>query len=207
MDDQLVQIGAEFVQEAKSFQKIQSKVIAFLSEFHERNPLSSGIPQEELRSRLQCSTAIINAILIKMSNRVSRVADRVSLIGHEIRFNEEQQERIKQLAAAFERQPATPPTPHDAANWVGSDVWFALLERGDYVLVASDVAFAHKDYEQFCAKVLQTIDTEGSITASRLRDQLQTSRKFAIALLEHLDAKGVTRREGDERIRGPHALD
>ena len=207
MDDQLVQIGAEFVQEAKSFQEIQSKVIAFLSEFHERNPLSSGISQEELRSRLQCSTAIINAVLIKMSDKISRVADRVSLIGHEIRFNEEQQERIEQLAAAFERQPATPPTPHDAANWVGSDVWFALLERGDYVLVASDVAFAHKDYEQFCAKVLQTIDAEGSISASRLRDQLQTSRKFAIALLEHLDEKGVTRREGDERLRGPHALD
>ena len=142
-----------------------------------------------------------------MSDKVSRVADRVSLIGHDVRFNEEQQERIEQLAAAFERQPTTPPTPHDAANWVGSDVWYALLERGDYVLVASDVTFAQKDYEQFCVKVLQTIDNEGSISASRLRDQLQTSRKFAIALLEHLDERGVTKRVGDERVRGPHAAD
>ncbi len=47
----------------------------------------------------------------------------------------------------------------------------------------------------------------GSVTLAQLRDELGTSRKFAQALLEHLDAERVLIRRGDEhfvrRARGP----
>ena len=41
---------------------------------------------------------------------------------------------------------------------------------------------------------------EGSVTIARLRDELGTSRKYAQALLEHLDAQRVTLRRGDEHV-------
>jgi hypothetical protein len=45
------------------------------------------------------------------------------------------------------------------------------------------------------------IAAEGSITLARLREELGTSRQFAQALLEHLDAERVTRRGlGDARV-------
>jgi selenocysteine-specific elongation factor len=40
-------------------------------------------------------------------------------------------------------------------------------------------------------------------TASRLREALGTSRKYALPLLNLLDAEGITRRRGDLRIGGP----
>ncbi len=40
----------------------------------------------------------------------------------------------------------------------------------------------------------------GSVTLAQVRDRLEISRKFAQGLLEALDARGVTRRVGDERI-------
>ena len=40
----------------------------------------------------------------------------------------------------------------------------------------------------------------GSITLAQLRDELGTSRKFAQALLEHLDSERVTIRRGDEHV-------
>ena len=40
----------------------------------------------------------------------------------------------------------------------------------------------------------------GAITLAQLRDELGTSRKFAQALLEHLDAEKVTIRRGDEHV-------
>jgi selenocysteine-specific elongation factor len=46
------------------------------------------------------------------------------------------------------------------------------------------------------------IDAEGGVTAVALRDRFGASRKYAIGLLEHLDAIGMTRREGDTRVRG-----
>ncbi len=47
-------------------------------------------------------------------------------------------------------------------------------------------------------------ETGGAITLARLRDELGTSRKFAKALLEHLDAERVTIRRGEaHHLRKP----
>ena len=46
--------------------------------------------------------------------------------------------------------------------------------------------------------VVRIIESEGSITLARLRDELGTTRKFAQALLEHLDGEHVTRRRPDD---------
>jgi len=48
---------------------------------------------------------------------------------------------------------------------------------------------------------------EGAVTLAQLRDELGTSRKFAQALLEHLDASKVTIRRGDEHVVRRSALD
>jgi selenocysteine-specific elongation factor len=48
-------------------------------------------------------------------------------------------------------------------------------------------------------RVSGIIDAEGGITVARLRDELDTSRKYAQALLEHLDAARVTLRLPDDR--------
>ncbi len=44
---------------------------------------------------------------------------------------------------------------------------------------------------------------EETLTAAQFRDQLNTSRRYVLAFLEHLDATGVTVREGDVRKLRP----
>jgi selenocysteine-specific elongation factor len=48
------------------------------------------------------------------------------------------------------------------------------------------------------ARVSAIIGAEGAITLARLRDELHTSRRYAFALLERLDADRVTRRCPDD---------
>jgi selenocysteine-specific elongation factor len=48
--------------------------------------------------------------------------------------------------------------------------------------------------------IVAKIEREGSITLAQARDLLRTSRKYAQAYLEHLDAEHVTLRRGDERV-------
>ena len=44
------------------------------------------------------------------------------------------------------------------------------------------------------------VERDGSVTIASLRDELGTSRRYAQALLELLDAERVTLRVGDERV-------
>jgi selenocysteine-specific elongation factor len=74
----------------------------------------------------------------------------------------------------------------------------ALRDAGVAVRVGRDM-YAHADaVATVRERVVAIIGAEGQITLARLRDELHTSRKFAQALLEHLDAARVTRRRPDD---------
>jgi selenocysteine-specific elongation factor len=82
----------------------------------------------------------------------------------------------------------------------------ALREAGRAVRVGRSM-YAHPDaIADVRDRVVAIVEAEGDITLARLRDELQTSRKFAQALLEHLDAARVTvRRPDDSRVLRRHA--
>jgi len=82
----------------------------------------------------------------------------------------------------------------------------ALRDAGRAVRVGRSM-YAHPDaIADVRDRVVAIVESEGEITLARLRDELHTSRKFAQALLEHLDAARVTRRRPDDsRILSRHA--
>jgi selenocysteine-specific elongation factor len=61
------------------------------------------------------------------------------------------------------------------------------------------VVFRKQDYDAMVEKIRQALRQKGQVTLAEVRDLLQTSRKYVQALLEHMDAEGVTVRVGEAR--------
>jgi selenocysteine-specific elongation factor len=75
-----------------------------------------------------------------------------------------------------------------------------LIQAGIAVRIGRDL-YAHRDALWLvAARVGAIIADEGAVTLARLRDELGTSRKYAEALLEHLDAARFTKRLPDRRV-------
>jgi selenocysteine-specific elongation factor len=75
----------------------------------------------------------------------------------------------------------------------------ALRQAGRAVRIGRSL-YAHPDaIAAVHDRVVAIVNAEGAVTLARLRDELGTSRKFAQALLEHLDAARVTIRLPDDR--------
>ena len=75
----------------------------------------------------------------------------------------------------------------------------ALMHAGVAVRIGRDL-YAHRDALAVVAdRAGAIIASEGAVTLARLRDELGTSRKYAEALLEHLDAARYTKRLPDDR--------
>ena len=72
-------------------------------------------------------------------------------------------------------------------------------------MVGEDVLFARDVYEEMVEAIKARIGEQGSLTVGQVRDQFSTTRKYALALMEHLDQIGITVREGDARRLGPRA--
>jgi selenocysteine-specific elongation factor len=99
--------------------------------------------------------------------------------------------RLREELAAAGFEPVRVEDPKLAAFLEGEG---ALVRVGDGQAVGGE-AFA-----KVRSLVVAECEEAGSITLARLRDLLGTGRRPAQLLLERLDADGVTRRVGDERV-------
>ncbi len=173
-----------------------------LAAYHARYPLRPGMSREELRSALRLDPRTFNGFMARAAAD-SLVVDEgatVRLPEHEIRFTPQQRQAVDDLLARFRAAPYATPSVKEAAALVGEEVLNVLLSRGDLVQVSPEVLFLRATYEEMLERIRDHIRQQGSITLAQVRDLFQTSRKYAQALLEHLDAVGITRRVGDERV-------
>jgi selenocysteine-specific elongation factor len=172
-----------------------------LSAYHRAYPLRRGMPREELKSRLKLTLRLFNLVLPKMAAEGVLIEGPkwAALPGHIVRFSPFQQVKVDKLMALFAAAPYAPPSVKECQAEVGEDIFTALREFGDLVAVSEEVVFRKADYEAMVGKIRQTLQQKGQITLAEVRDLLNTSRKYVQALLEHLDAIGITVRDGDFR--------
>jgi selenocysteine-specific elongation factor len=123
----------------------------------------------------------------------------ISKPSYEIRFDNGQQAQVQILMRKFAQNPYAPPSVKECKSEVGEEIFNALIELNQLVAVSSEVAFRKQDYDLMIKKIKETLEAKGQISLAEARDLFDTSRKYVQALLEHLDAIGVTVRAGDYR--------
>ena len=176
--------------------------MGILEQYHERYPLRGGMPREELKSRLDLPTKAFNALLAHAGSHEVLVEDgsAVRLPDHQVRFSAEQQSQVDDLLARFLDSPYATPSVADCEVALGPELLKVLLEEATLVRVSDSVIFLRETYEEMVERVVAHIKQEGSITVAQVRDHFQASRKYALALMEHLDERRVTKRVGDKRV-------
>ncbi|MCL4530682.1 MAG: selenocysteine-specific translation elongation factor [Chloroflexi bacterium] len=200
-DGQLNPISETLVMASPRWNDLQTKTEKLIRNYHEQFPLRRGMPREELKSRLKLSPRVFNAIIAKLAkdNIVTETGSSVAKAGHEIKFDNGQQAKVQALMRKFAQNPYSPPSAKECQTETDEEIVNALIELHELVAVSPDVVFRKQDYDSMVAKVRATIQMNGKITLAEVRDLFDTSRKYAQALLEHLDAIGMTMREGDYR--------
>ena len=184
-----------------SWRQLAERIRAELQRYHRANPLRLGMTRAELGSRLRSKLPLLDAV-IAGEDQLRIEHGFVRSQSHGIRFNSEQAARIDSLMTALEAAPFSPPTIAEMNDLAGESVVRALLDLRRLVQVSDSIAFAAADYARLVAAIRAHIQAHGEIDAKTLRDQFGSSRKYAIPVLERLDAQGITRRVGDVRVAG-----
>jgi selenocysteine-specific elongation factor len=180
---------------------LNDKILQLVEIYHKNYPLRRGMPREELKSKLKLAPRIFNALITfnLQQSTLNETGNALARPGHEVRFDSGQQAKVQALMRQFAANPFGPPSVKDSQSEAGEDVFNALVEMGQLVLVGQDVVFRREDYEKMVAMVRGHIEKTGQITVAEARDMFNSSRKYILGLLEHLDATGVTARDGDFR--------
>jgi selenocysteine-specific elongation factor len=192
----------DWVMPVSHWNDLRANILSILESYHRSWPLRRGMPREELKSRLKISPRLYSQVTARLEAQegaLQTTKSWLALPGHAVQFSPTQKIKIAGLLQKFEIAPFAPPSVKESQAEVGEDVFAALLELSDLIQVSAEVVFRRTDYDLMVARITAAIHEHGPISAAGVRDLFGTSRKFALGLLEHLDAIGVTIRDGDFR--------
>ncbi|MBI4672434.1 MAG: selenocysteine-specific translation elongation factor [Chloroflexi bacterium] len=185
-----------------TWERWREKMMRELAAYHKQFPLRAGMPRQELKSKLNFTPRVFDALLEQsaLEQRVRVAEKNAALATHRVEFDAATQVKVNALLKQFARAPYNPPSVSDAEAAVGAEVLNALVEQGAVERIALNVLLTPHARATMQQWVVNTLQTQPQITAAELRDHFDTSRKYAIAFLEHLDAQHVTKRVGDARV-------
>jgi len=199
--ENLVAFGTAYIT-LPNWRTLVEKIRTTLAEYHRQYPLRAGLPREELKSRLGLAPRLFDRVLERATqeNVLAASEDVVRQPDFAVTFSPELQKKIDALLAQFHRAPYTPPSVQDAEAALGVEAVNALVAQGTLVRLNDQVVLTPQALQTMQEWVVTTIQTQGQVTVAQVRDQFNTSRKYAVALLEYLDEKRVTKRVGDARV-------
>jgi selenocysteine-specific elongation factor len=115
-------------------------------------------------------------------------------------------ERALRLASLLHSDGVAPRADAELAEAAGLDPseakqsFRALELAGQAVRLGHNLHFHPDPLDELRGRVLAICERDGGATIAGVRDELGTSRRYAQALLEHLDAEKLTRRVGDAHV-------
>lgn len=181
----------------------------FLRRFHDEHPLEPGADLAEIRRVLaQALRGTVRAVepdLVDAALQVLLERDALAREGSAVRLPShrpaltEHAEALERLVRALAEGEPTPPTiPELLAAGHPRELLEAAIRAGMLVRVSAEIVLTPALVQRALAEIRAS--GASGLTVSALRERLGTTRKYAVPLVEHLDARGLTRRVGDARV-------
>lgn len=193
----VVQLADDWVADTALLDGYRRKIDSTLASYLARAPLRIGMPREELRRRLELTAAAFDALLLFWHEWYEPCGE--ALIrpkGYQVLLTTAQQQLVANSTALFAAAPFNPPELQIERELL------AYMQANSWVIeVAEGMVFHFDAWQELATWVLTTIDTQGSVSVAQLRDRFDTTRKYALAVLEYMDTKRITRRHDEVRVR------
>ena len=191
--------------------RIGEEIARALAAYHDSTPWRRGMPREELKTQVfgAGDDRLYGHALDALAARgeVALEDGFARLAGFVPRLGPAEAAARDRLEDVFRRGRYAPPSRAEAQAAVadraaGERMLQALVDDGVLIDVGDEIIFHRQVLAEIRERVVARIASQGEITVATLRDDLGSSRKYALTVLEYFDAKRVTRRVGDKRVLG-----
>lgn len=184
--------------------RLKDSAVKLLESYHKENPLREGMKKDEFRNKLikYEDISVVDKITDSLVNRkvLKYVNSCVALADFEVQQDNNQQE----IENAFLQGGFSPESPDQIAARFPKvknfkQVLESLVNTGKLVRVEEKILLHADYYNKALTLAKEHVDQNGQITLAEMRDLMGASRKFAVAVLEYWDKRGITKKVGDAR--------
>ena len=198
-------IHQEIASDARTWQTLRAWAIVLIDDTHKRNPERAGLDLNELRRAWRDrSPGVFDALISDLcSADFVRKGSAIARASHRPALSVELSLTGARIRETLSTKPFDPPARKEIeVDRDAQQVLRFLIVTGEAIEVGSDVVLLRENFECMKSGIVEYISKHGPATVSALRQELQTSRRIMVPLLERLDQDGVTRRVEDKRMLG-----
>ena len=187
-----------------AFALLNSKVRELLKTFHRENPLKPGMPKEEVRTLLNIDSRLFNFLLSSLKDVIVD-KDLLRMKEFAVALSGAAEAHKTKILALLMQGEFQPPTKAEMAEALKmdqkqiTDILNILSKDRAVMRVNESIYLSTAAYDKMIHALKSFFSKKPELTVAEFRDLLNTSRKFALPFLEHLDAAKVTLRIGDAR--------
>ena len=177
--------------------------------FQERHPMRWGMTREEFRTALgkEASSPVVGELLEELAKdgEIELRGDKVRIGGGEIAFEGKAATERERIDAAFRTAGCAPPDVKEVVaagrdRALATEIVSALLDQEVLIKINPDILLHREAWAALLAALRKIAARDKTISVQAIREELGISRKYSVPILEYLDARKVTRREGDVRV-------
>ena len=203
-DKAAFKVSDNIVIHADYLNKLKDSAVKLLTAYHQENPLREGMKKDEFRNKLikYEDMSIVDRITDSLVNRkvLKYVNNCVALYDFEVQQDTNQEE----IENAFREGGFSPESPDQIAARFPKIKNFkavieALINSGKLIRVEEKILLHADYYNKALEMAKEHVAKNGQITLAEMRDLMGASRKFAVAILEYWDKRGITKKVGDAR--------
>jgi len=210
---QVLQVGKRGFLHRQRLETLWSQLENLLHEHHQKNPIRLGPRKAELSGLMPPLTgaALLNFFIehYKAAGKIKEVEAHVALIDHEIQLSPAQQNLRQKVSDILYAQAYAPASPAELAAKFSvaekeiEDILSVLLIQKEIVRLEEGIFVHQRRLDEAKKRVVDYLRQNHEITVSQFKELVEnTSRKFAVPLMQYFDATGITERRGDVRVLG-----
>ncbi|WP_286779710.1 selenocysteine-specific translation elongation factor, partial [Sulfitobacter sp. UBA4523] len=209
----VVRLSPDHIALADDLATVQTAVVAALQRFHTDQPIKQGAALSMLQrvTPLRGLVPFAQTELVRGGEVVLRDG-LVSLARHDpfAALAPQQLARLTEIEESMRAGGTSPPDVRQFDAPDDADLIALMVAQGRLVSLANialkqQVVFHEATIGQAQRSLAASFPPPTAFTTSAARTALGTTRKFIVPLLEHLDALGMTLRDGDTRQIAPQA--
>ena len=190
-------------------QALSDGLLAFLGEFHAREPMKPGVARGGLASTWgrRLSPKLFHFVLEGLLRKGAIAAEQelLRLPGHKVSLASDASALRQKLLDAYTAGGLTPPNMKDVLEPLNltfkeaAAVFKVLQDEGRLVKIKEEMYFDAASVAGLIEKVVAFFATREDMHPQDFREVSGLSRKYAIPLLEYFDKEKLTVRVGDNR--------
>ena len=196
------------------FNKVSLYSKELLKQFHQEKPITEGMDKEEFKSRLSekfrltdpKKSALLLAEMVRrkiLKTRDKYVSDSEFTVSYSKELSGMQETIRQKYIKAGVEAPATNDVVADIKESKKARQIIEDMYKSGELIKISPAAYMYSEaYEKVLRsiKALAEKSEDNTFTLAEFRDAHATSRKYAMAVLEYLDKKKITKLVGDRRV-------